>query len=61
MLANPTLLVKGYTSWLFEIEALRRSAVGRADLPGTAYLGVMAAVTALAVALLLNRYRRGDA
>ena len=61
VLANPTLLVKGYTSWLFEIEALRRSAVGRADLPGAAYLGVMAAVTALAVALLLNRYRRGDA
>lgn len=61
VLADPILLVKGYTSWLFEIEALRRSAVGRADLPGTAYLGVLAAVTALAVALLVNRYQRGDA
>ena len=61
ILANPTLLVKGYTSWLFEIEALRRSAVGRADLPGTVYLGVMVTVTMLAIALLLARYRRGDA
>lgn len=61
VLANPSLLVTGFTNWLFQIEAMRRSAVGRADLPGTLYLYVMLAVTALAIALLLNRYRRGDA
>jgi ABC-2 type transport system permease protein len=61
VLANPSLLITGLTNWLFEIEALRRSGVGRADLPGTLYLYVMLTVTALATGLLLNRYRRGDA
>jgi len=61
VLANPSSLVVGFTNWLFEIEALRRSAVGRADLPGTLYLYVMLGVTALAIALLLARYRRGEA
>jgi ABC-2 type transport system permease protein len=61
VLGNPAGLVYGFTSWLFEIEARRRSAVGRADLPGHLYLYVMLVVTALAIALLLKRYRRGDA
>jgi len=61
VLANPSSLVVGFTNWLFEIEALRRSAVGRADLPVTLYLYVMLGVTALAIALLLARYRRGEA
>ena len=61
VLANPSLLVTGFTNWLFEIEALRRSAVGRAELAGPLYLYVMLGVTTLAVALLLDRYRRGDA
>ena len=60
VLGNPALLVTGFTKWLFEIEASRRSAVGRADLPGHLYLYVMLAVCAVAIAVLLNRYRRGD-
>ena len=60
VLANPAGLVYGYTVWLFEIEARRRSDVGRADLPGHLYLYVILVVTAIAIAMLLRRYRRGD-
>jgi ABC-2 type transport system permease protein len=61
VLGNPAALVSGFARWLFEIEARRHSEVGRAALPGTLYLYVMLAATAIAVAMLLNRYRRGDA
>ena len=60
VLGNPALLVSGFSRWLFEIEARRRSAVGKADLPGTLYLYVILVVTAVAITMLLNRYRRGD-
>jgi ABC-2 type transport system permease protein len=58
ILANPVFLSLGFTNWLFEIEARRRSAVGRADLPGELYLYVMLVVTTICVVWLLRRYRR---
>ncbi|MDB4914561.1 MAG: hypothetical protein JWM95_2205 [Gemmatimonadetes bacterium] len=61
VLGNPALLVSGFSRWLFEIEARRRSAVGRAALSGELYLYVIIAVTIVAIAMLLNRYRRSDA
>ena len=61
ILMNPALLIRGFSVWLFDIEAKRRSAIGRADLPGELYFYVIAALTVLAIALLLHRYRKVDA
>jgi ABC-2 type transport system permease protein len=61
VLANPALLISGLSKWLFEVEARRRSVVGRAALPGTAYLYVTLITTGVAISLLLNRYRKGEA
>jgi ABC-2 type transport system permease protein len=61
VLAHPVYLIIGFADWLFEIEARRRSAVGRADLPGQYYLYVMAGVSILCIGALLRRYRRLDA
>mgnify|MGYP001602550150 FL=1 len=61
VMLNPVTVVSGYSKWLFEIEASRRSTVGRADLPGQAYLWVILAVSAIAIALLLSRYRKNEA
>jgi ABC-2 type transport system permease protein len=61
ILANPTLLIIGFLNWLFDIEARRRTAIGRADLPGSTYLYVMLAVTAVCVAVLILRYRKSEA
>ena len=58
ILLNPVWLISGFTRWLFELEASRRSAVGRSDLPGQGYLWVMRVASALAIALLLSRYRK---
>jgi ABC-2 type transport system permease protein len=60
-LAHPVYLITGFSNWLFEIEARRRSAVGRADLPGQYYFYVMVAVSILCAGLLVRRYRRLDA
>lgn len=61
VLLNPVLVVSGYSKWLFEIEASRRSAVGRADLPGQAYLWVVLAVCAVSTFVLFSRYRKNEA
>jgi ABC-2 type transport system permease protein len=61
VLAHPVYLITGFTEWLFEIEARRRSAVGRADLPGQLYMYVMLAACALCITVLLRRYRRMEA
>ena len=61
VLGNTATLISGFAKWLFEVEARRRSAVGRADLPGTLYLYVILVITAIAIAMLLRRYRKGDA
>ena len=60
VLANPALLITGFAKWLFTVEASRHSAVGRADLPGTDFLYTIVTSTAIAVAILINRYRRGE-
>lgn len=58
VLAHPLYLIAGFAHWLFDIEAKRRTAVGRADLPGPYYLYVMLAVIIVCTAGLLRRYRR---
>src|SRR5262249_49522216 len=58
VLAHPVYLITGLANWLFEIEARRRSAVGRADFPGQYYFYVVVAVTILCTALFIRRYRR---
>jgi ABC-2 type transport system permease protein len=60
VMLNPVLVVSGYSKWLFELEASRRSTIGRADLPGQAYMWVILAVSALAIALLVSRYRKNE-
>lgn len=60
VLGNPALLIAGFASWLFEIEARRRSIVGKAALPGTDYLWTMIVVTGIAIAIFLRRYRKVD-
>ena len=44
VLVSPVNIVAGFSAWLFELEASRRSVVGRADLPGQAYLWVLLVV-----------------
>ena len=61
VLLNPATLIMGFSQWLFLVEASRRSAVGRADLPGKAYLLVMLSACAVATAILLTRYRKNEA
>jgi ABC-2 type transport system permease protein len=61
VLVHPVYLITGYTEWLFEIEARRRSAVGRADLPGALYMYVMLAACAVCITILLRRYRKIEA
>lgn len=60
VLLNPVWLITGFSKWLFEIEASRRSAVGRSDLPGQAYLWVLLVVSAVCAAILLARYRKSE-
>jgi ABC-2 type transport system permease protein len=60
VLAHPVWLLTGFSNWLFDIEAKRRTAIGRAELPGTAYLWTMIGVAAFFTALLLWRYRRSE-
>jgi len=61
VMLNPAAVVVGFSSWLFEIEARRRSMVGRADLPGPAYFWVIIGACAVGIALLLYRYRKNEA
>lgn len=61
VLLNPAHLVDGLSQWLFQLEASRRSVVGRADLPGQAYLWVTLAVCVVAAVILFSRYRKNEA
>jgi ABC-2 type transport system permease protein len=61
LLVNPVWLITGFANWLFDIEARRRSVVGRAELEGTVYLYTMLIACALATTLLLRRYRKVEA
>jgi ABC-2 type transport system permease protein len=60
-LADPTVIISGFSTWLFDIEANKRSVVSRLDLPGQAYLYVMIVVIIAGVTLLVSRYRRHSA
>lgn len=61
ILANPMLVITGFSNWLFDIEAKRRTAVGRADLPGTTYLYVILGVCVAGICMLWFRYRTSEA
>jgi ABC-2 type transport system permease protein len=58
VLANPAILVSGFSTWLFEIEARRRSIIAKADLPGQAYFWVMLTICVVATMILMSRYRK---
>jgi ABC-2 type transport system permease protein len=60
-LGNPIVIVTGFTNWLFDVQANRRSMVSRLDLPGSAYLYMMIVVIVLGVTVLVYRYRRHSA
>jgi len=60
VMINPVLVVSGYSKWLFELEASRRSVVGRADLPGQAYFWVVLGASLVASGVLLSRYRKNE-
>jgi ABC-2 type transport system permease protein len=60
-LGNPIVILTGFTNWLFDVQANRRSIVSRLDLPGEAYLYMMMVVIVLSVLLLVQRYRRYNA
>ena len=57
-LGNPIVILTGFTNWLFDVQANRRSIVSRLDLPGQAYFYMMVVVIVLSVFLLVRRYKR---
>ncbi|HEX3865936.1 MAG TPA: ABC transporter permease subunit [Gemmatimonadaceae bacterium] len=61
LLLHPMYLMVGFANWLFDIEAKRRTVVGRADLPGSTYLMALVMYSVLCVVLLMRRVRRLDA
>ena len=61
ILANPMMLINGFAVWLFNVEAKRRSAIGRADLPGTAYLYAILVVCVVGMTIVWTRYRKSEA
>lgn len=60
VLANPVLLTRGFANWLFDIEAQRRSVIGRVDLPGHVYLYTILAVSLIMGGLVVLKYRKAD-
>jgi ABC-2 type transport system permease protein len=60
VLANPTYLMMGFVNWLFDIEAKRRSVIGRADIPGATYFYTVVGVCVLCSVFLWLRYRRSE-
>jgi ABC-2 type transport system permease protein len=61
VLANPMMLITGFANWLFDVEAKRRTTIGRADLPGATYLYAILVVCALGMSILWLRYRKSEA
>lgn len=60
VLGNPFVVMSGFATWLFDIQAGRRTMVARAALPGELYLYVMAGTCIAAITVLLLRYRRSS-
>ncbi len=61
LLGNPLYLMLGFFNWLFDIEARKRSVIGRADIPGPVYLYVILAMCAVCCSILYLRYRKSQA
>jgi ABC-2 type transport system permease protein len=61
ILANPILVINGFATWLFDVQAQKRSVISRLDLPPESYLYVMIAVIVVGVSVLVWRYRRQQA
>ena len=61
VLVHPIYLISGFANWLFDIEAKRRTVIGRADLPGAVYFDVMLAVSTVCIVAFVRRYRRLEA
>jgi ABC-2 type transport system permease protein len=61
VLANPILVINGFVTWLFDVQAQKRSIISRLDLPPESYLYVMIVVIVAGVWLLIWRYRRQHA
>jgi ABC-2 type transport system permease protein len=55
---SPFHTARGFTLWLFNVDAEPDSVIARADMPGAAYALVALAFAALVTALVLRRYRR---
>ena len=51
----------GLANWLFDVEAKRRTILGRADLPGQVYLYAILTVCAAGMTILWLRYRKSEA
>jgi ABC-2 type transport system permease protein len=64
VLINPFLVLGGLMNWLYDVQERRGApfnrAVARADLPGETYLWVMAGSAAVALAIVLYRYRKSS-
>jgi ABC-2 type transport system permease protein len=61
LLANPILVITGFANWLFDVQARRRAAITRLDIPPQSYLYLMVVVILVGVSTLVWRYRRQDA
>lgn len=58
LLGNPFVSIVGFSNWLFDIQAKRRTAVGAANLPGEAYLYMMAGTAIVAMTIFVLRYHK---
>jgi ABC-2 type transport system permease protein len=61
MLADPMRTITGFSNWLFDVQSRRRVVVTRLDVPPSAYLWMMIAVSIIGVSLVVWRYRRESA
>lgn len=61
VLVHPVYLIMGFANWLFDIEAKRHTAVGRAELPGSVYMLTMVIVCFACITVLLRRYGKVEA
>jgi hypothetical protein len=71
ILVNPFMVITGFANWLWDVQKTTKApnqlgarvaarALARADLPGHYYLWVMLGTCAVALGLLLLRYRRTE-
>jgi ABC-2 type transport system permease protein len=58
VLANPLVVMVGFSNWLFDVQSRRGTLLGRAALPGEYFMYVIVAAIVIAVPVLLLRYRR---